>query len=736
MLGSAGVQVFHCIPDVAKQVRAQGTSLVIGVFETLDPPKHWKDILNRHTAVLCPSRFCVEEFNKIGLKKPVFYWPHAIDFQIYKPSDSHAGKGSGRSSITPYTFLWIGQWKQRKGYQELLEAFCNEFKGENVQLTMVTRDIGLAESYITTSSFAMKYRPTPQQVNLIPSGYLTDEQMADIIRSADCVVQPSYAEGFGLCFGKDSEVLIPGGAKKIKGIAVGDTVFDAHGKETKVIRISHRPMRNNEHMVKILVQGNELNVTEDHKVLVYDYRRRTKKQFYGNEFKEAKNVQVGDYVFMPKVEIKKEIPDMIDVVDYIQCPHDANLVWYKCGFSGRSKWSIASISEKTGYSKCQIEYSRRFLRGEINNCSVATKGLLSFFNENDIHLPVPNKYPRYIKIDADFLYLAGWYIAEGSGRKSSMELSMGVLDNPYVEGLCQIMRKLGMQVKVYRKANHIEIIGCGLIAGLFPILFGAGSHNKKIPDFLFANNPRIVHLLRGYILGDGYFKNPKRHNIRTTSVSKIFTQQLHMLLSSMGYWNTMKRWTKKNSPYIGYEVMVSGKYADRLSEDSMLPFHKNKQREGRNHVYDIGDGYLVPVRRVEKYSSQDDVYDLSIESDDRAFVVNDMVAHNCGLQSLACGIPLITTNFAGATDYATSENSYLLEPNGLQTLPQLDRYPQFFGKKWAKIDVSRLQTLMRKVFSEQGIARQKALRASPELAKRYSYPVVGEIFCDILKNLA
>jgi hypothetical protein len=100
-----------------------------------------------------------------------------------------------------------------------------------------------------------------------------------------------------------------------------------------------------------------------------------------------------------------------------------------------------------------------------------------------------------------------------------------------------------------------------------------------------------------------------------------------------------------------------------------------------------------------------------------------------GLQSLACGVPIITTNFSGVQEYATPATSYLLEPEGfLTTKSPMDNYFQFSGCSWPYISVETLRKSMRYIFEHYTEATEKAEKAQDGLSRKFGYETTAASF--------
>lgn len=106
-----------------------------------------------------------------------------------------------------------------------------------------------------------------------------------------------------------------------------------------------------------------------------------------------------------------------------------------------------------------------------------------------------------------------------------------------------------------------------------------------------------------------------------------------------------------------------------------------------------------------------------------------------GLQAMALGVPVVTTNYSGCQDYATAETATLIEPSGFIMLNELDMIPQFNGKKWAHVTVESVAKAMRHVVENQKAVREKAQVAAKSVAQEYSYEATAKRFDAMLDTL-
>lgn len=172
------LSILHAIPEQHRRLRKTTKTLAIAAYETWDPPAHWFAILNECDGIIVPSKFNLEIFKE--LKKPLYYVPHCIDLEQYTPDVAPLYK------YDKFTFLFLGTWRHRKGYRELIEAW--NFSPKEAQLIIKTDKPSDAQNYIRTASKSSSIFVATQRY--------TDQEMPGFIKSAHCLVIPSLGEAF------------------------------------------------------------------------------------------------------------------------------------------------------------------------------------------------------------------------------------------------------------------------------------------------------------------------------------------------------------------------------------------------------------------------------------------------------------------------------------------------------------------------------------------------------------
>jgi glycosyltransferase involved in cell wall biosynthesis len=92
----------------------------------------------------------------------------------------------------------------------------------------------------------------------------------------------------------------------------------------------------------------------------------------------------------------------------------------------------------------------------------------------------------------------------------------------------------------------------------------------------------------------------------------------------------------------------------------------------------------------------------------------------------ACrGTPVVATAWAGPVDHLNVEDHFLVRYR-LGPVQQHQTYYDPRGR-WAEPDVEHAAELLRWIYENQALARQRAGRAAPRLCQQYSFEAVGRM---------
>ncbi len=149
------------------------------MFESDRIPEDWPDYLAAADEVLVPSRWCADIFKKAGIATTVV--PLGYNDRVFTYQE--------RPARDVFTFVHYDSFNLRKGFQEVFEAFTEEF-GHDEPVRLVLKTV----QEVTKLPIVKSVYPNIEVVR----GVMSERELVDLLRDADCMVYPSRGEGFGI----------------------------------------------------------------------------------------------------------------------------------------------------------------------------------------------------------------------------------------------------------------------------------------------------------------------------------------------------------------------------------------------------------------------------------------------------------------------------------------------------------------------------------------------------------
>jgi intein/homing endonuclease len=564
------------------------------------------------------------------------------------------------------------------------------------------------------------------------SEMLSDSEILGLHARGDCYVSLDRGEGFGLCVGADTNILVPDGVKKAKDVLYGDVVLSKDGKFHKVNKTSKRYVST---ALKISSKLHEDTiVSHEHPLFVTKNLSDWKRYNYNSDliekdlhWLEASKVGVNDYIAIPKPILDKELPNVLDILKYVKIENlitGDNVLSLKHGFSSKNnKQSYKNLVAAYGYTKKVFESAVKHLKNNSTPFrNTLTEKAHSLLLRIGYKIKTPNTVNRFVTLNDDVLSLFGWYLAEGSNSNgNAVEIDLHSNEYHVAEKLAMVFNKyFGVRPesiylgKSFNKARLV--VSSAILANLFESLFGKGAFNKHFPSWLFLSGRNLLPVLRSLFEGDGYDSGSI---YQLATVSPNLAYQTKILLNNFGMCPRIKM-----SPagelgnYPRYKVTIANKDYERFTE-------KNISTPYQEYFVETDNYFLVKVTKIAEIEYNDYMYDFTVDASE-SFVGNGLLMHNCPFQAGATGNPIIVTGFGGVTEYAKPDNSMLVNFS-LTPVFGMPWSPWYRGDQlWAEPDVLHAVQKMQWAYEHQDEAKLLGGRLKAHIADNFTWEHIGK----------
>jgi len=249
--------------------------------------------------------------------------------------------------------------------------------------------------------------------------------------------------------------------------------------------------------------------------------------------------------------------------------------------------------------------------------------------------------PKRIKVDAEFLRLCGYYLAEGSISEKTTNTKVCLCFNTSEEALVKdvktIVRKVfGVEGKKHvtekRKGIVIEINNV-FITRLFKLLFGKGAANKKIPHWMMLLPlEKQKSLIYGLWKGDGFI-NKKIPRAGYATISYQMAQQIRTLLLRQrivpsAYEELAKTDKNLTKHRKAYRIHVGERSSiKKLAEILEVPLIFKKPTA--TDSWFVGNQLFIPITSIGRIHYTGEVHNLEIKNS-KSYTTESLTVHNCG----------------------------------------------------------------------------------------------------------
>jgi len=402
---------------------------------------------------------------------------------------------------------------------------------------------------------------------------------------------------------------------------------------------------NNKKIYKLkLSNGREVDITEDHSVFTYD-------RFDFNIIeKQGLNIKVGDYVVVPSKTPRPKLKKELNFLEYCKTINDKFFVInynYNDLTNIKFKWNSKENKQKFNWKKRNV-LPLEYQKNETVDLKIAVKNTPR------------NKYlPIKINIDINFCRLIGYFLAEGSYKKSGIVLSFNINETEYISDVQKIIFDVfGLSTRLVMNEKNNSCNVC-VDSETLLIFFRdfldikTGAINKQIPKIIFESNDDCIgSFLYGYFAGDGTSMDKR---ISVTSISKKMINEVSYLFNMLGINGSLvvsnpskekcfikdKKVKKKN---IQYKFIVSNII---LNKDGDIQYTKNF----------LNKKLTFPIERYSKRNKSNVTYKCNdyIKLFNTEFSLNDklnkFIKNNLNVLKVK-NIEIINTNYEYVYDFS------------------------------------------------------------------------------------
>lgn len=286
--------------------------------------------------------------------------------------------------------------------------------------------------------------------------------------------------------------------------------------------------------------------------------------------------------------------------------------------------------------------------------------------ERDLVLIPKRKNLNTSTYSEEFLYLMGWYIADGYiSPNNILNICFGIDELEIAQKLKKIIESLDNEVYITTK-GHTDKNGryvrpykaktikadCTIVKASYANCYNlskksdficnilreecGGPNNKRLSEKLFNSN-NLLPLVIGYLEGDGHQKKKANYDgsnrmvIECATIYEILGKQIRQILIDNNIWCTIRYIKiKKQKGKDQYNLHITDPEGINLISKNSLKFKvkENTLKTSRKVAILKEEGFWVPIKKIETYSYNGLVYNLEVK-EDHSYTAGNIIVHNC-----------------------------------------------------------------------------------------------------------
>lgn len=420
----------------------------------------------------------------------------------------------------------------------------------------------------------------------------------------------------GHCLTADTRCFFGSGYRAVRNIdpASSETILQNDGKQGNILNYWKRPYSGP--VVRFKARGTEpIGLTPDHLVLrvaaaeiktrrgrAHKLRGEIDTSDLPSRWVPAKELAVDDYLLIPKPssEVKEATLEF-------ESPERRNaklrtMEAFAAGAKPKELFGKYGVPDDTIYRYHAMRKHSDYKKPHRRN--LAGKSFV---------------------LNEDWAEIFGWWVAEGSvGRRANgvperVVFSLGSTETEEAKRLGELLVACAGSVAMTQKGSALRIVTPSVPLASFLIEeFGAGSHHKRIPNWIRTASPEIIRaFMRGYIGGDGYIsKLKKRHKttVEIATVSDSLVEGVYQLWMRLGVLPMISQGSngKYHSEINGKKINSGPSWVVRVSGRDVRSVYPNipVSDSGKDTYLQDDSFFYVRIGKITTEQYSGDVYDF------------------------------------------------------------------------------------------------------------------------------
>jgi len=221
-------------------------------------------------------------------------------------------------------------------------------------------------------------------------------------------------------------------------------------------------------------------------------------------------------------------------------------------------------------------------------------------------------------------YMLGWILGDGTNDRGYIKFAF----RKDVDEIREIFRRHRCAMREYTNARGDTIFAleredARRLEEKYDIPRGRKTETVEIPKELYEKCS--VGVIKGLFDAEGH--SPDNRRICVDMTSEKCVRQLSDMLKVYGVWNTVYRYRRRAPHRDRWRLAIYGEYVHAFN--SLFGFELKRKQFSRKTRYNRRGKFKEEKIREVISLGERELYDIELDDEDRLFIANGIVVHNC-----------------------------------------------------------------------------------------------------------